>query len=374
MPIIKSKIILVLLAIATLIFGTFYIWTEWNKSIKETSNQAINIAKTAELSFNLEKQTYQEIKNTLYKVVDVNKNIRFAYFLQKKGDLIYFIADSETPDSPDYSPPGQEFTEADPDIFQTLTDGKELITKPTTDRWGTWVSVYVPVHSSSGEVVAVFGMDYPANQWNTNAIAGAIQNGIILFIVIILIFAIYQSINNNLKTKENEGKFRAFSASVKDAVVIMDGKGLVTLWNKAAEDMFGYSEDEIMGKTFHDFIAAKEEHKDKTHILSFGHTGESEVIGKLIELPVKNKQGREFIVELSVSRVLINGTWHAIGIMRDITERKNSEEIIKKSEEKVRNSLFRSEQANKLMVGRELEMIKMKNEIELLKKQLLEKQ
>jgi hypothetical protein len=77
------------------------------------------------------------------------------------------MVDSEPENSPDLSPPGQEFTEAAPIDYQAIKTGQPQITQPVSDRWGTWVSIEVPVKEpGSGKTIAALGVDYNASSWN----------------------------------------------------------------------------------------------------------------------------------------------------------------------------------------------------------------
>lgn len=67
----------------------------------------------------------------------------------------------------------------------------------------------------------------------------------------------------------------------------------------------------------------------------FRQTGEGAAIGRTLELDGVRKDGKEFNVELSLSSIHIEGKWHAVGVMRDITERKQAEETIKKMNEEL---------------------------------------
>lgn len=102
------------------------------------------------------------------------------------------MVDSEPESSEDYSPPGQEYTEADEPTFKAINNGNDIITEPSTDRWGTWISAYIPIrHEVSGKTIAVYGMDFDAKSWNNalpvrnisiQFISTAISNHTIIFI------------------------------------------------------------------------------------------------------------------------------------------------------------------------------------------------
>jgi len=214
----KPKFFLFLMVIALAVLGSLYIWNTWTTAMNETSKQAMNTARTAEASFlkealnnldvspkDIENPMYESIKSILEKLVKVNKGIRFAYIYTQKEGKIYFIADSEPVDSKDYSPPGQEYTEASNESKKPFEDGNTLITQPATDRWGTWVSILVPMKDNkTGKTIAVFGMDYPAETWSDEAVSHTVQACVIVFISFLLLFAFYNILNKNEKMKKSQ--------------------------------------------------------------------------------------------------------------------------------------------------------------------------
>lgn len=126
--------------------------------------------------------------------------------------------------------------------------------------------------------------------------------------------------------KESEKKFSALCESAKDAVILLDSDGNISHWNRAAEDIFGYSAQEVTGMELHQFLAP-ERYRDasKKGFKHFRETGKGAAIGRTLELSAIRRNGTEFPIELSLSAVKLKNKWHAIGIVRDITERKKSE-------------------------------------------------
>ncbi len=132
--------------------------------------------------------------------------------------------------------------------------------------------------------------------------------------------------------QESEAKFRAISASAQDAVIMMDNDGNVSYWNEAAEAMFGYEAAEAIGKNLHNALMPVEYHEaHEKGFARFRHTGTGPAVGKTLELYGLRKDGTRFPVELSMSSVQIQGKWCAVGIIRDITERKKAEAAMKES-------------------------------------------
>ena len=139
--------------------------------------------------------------------------------------------------------------------------------------------------------------------------------------------------------KESEEKLRQITASAQDAIVMMDDQGKVSFWNEAAERIFGYSNQELMGKDLHFTLAPRRFHNGcHKNLLHFKETGQGSNLDKVTELAGKKKDGTEFPLELSLSGVEIHGKWHAIGIVRDITDRKRIETEQKEMEKKLQQT------------------------------------
>ncbi|TES91395.1 MAG: sensor domain-containing diguanylate cyclase [Candidatus Cloacimonadota bacterium] len=140
-----------------------------------------------------------------------------------------------------------------------------------------------------------------------------------------------QLIRELIELRASDEKFKTLCVSVQDAVIMIDNKGNVVFWNKAAEVIFGYTEKEIIGKKMHTLLVPQRHHDTfKNGFIKFKKTGTGSLVGKTIELTGLRKDKTEFPIELFLSAVKIKGLWHAIGISRDITKRKKTEETIKR--------------------------------------------
>ena len=182
---------------------------------------------------------------------------------------------------------------------------------------------YRELHRAMAEQVAVsYEQFYPTlNMW-FEARCYPFKDGTFVF---------FMDITEHKRTEklvlESEKKFKAISSSAKDAIIMMDNEGNISYWNEAAEKIFGYSVQEALGKELHTFLAPKKYHDAyRRGIHIFKATGSGPVIGKMLELEAVKKDGTGFPIELSVSAVKIDEKWHAIGIVRDITQRKKAEE------------------------------------------------
>lgn len=132
--------------------------------------------------------------------------------------------------------------------------------------------------------------------------------------------------------RESEEKFRSITTSAQDAILMMDYAGTISYWNAAAEKIFGYSAQEALGRDLHAMLAPERFYNDyRKGFTRFKESGEGPAIGKTLELVAVRKDRTEFPIELSLAAVKRDGLWNAIGVLRDITERKHAEEALRRA-------------------------------------------
>lgn len=154
------------------------------------------------------------------------------------------------------------------------------------------------------------------------------------------------------KIRESEARINTVLNAAQDAIIMMDGAGNISVWNAAAEKMFGYTPTETLGKNLHRLLAPPEYHDAHMQAFPiFQKTGEGTAVGKVLELSALNKSGREFPIELSLSSVQLRGEWHAVGIIRDITERKKVEEELRQANRQLQEAI---ELANEMAANAEM--------------------
>ena len=124
-----------------------------------------------------------------------------------------------------------------------------------------------------------------------------------------------------IKLKESEAKFKKVAECAKSGIIMMGPKGEISFWNPAAERIFGYSRDEVIGKDLHMLLVA-ERFRDAFQKVfsSFQKPEKGDAVGKTLKLAAIRKNGSEFSVEMSLAPVQLNGEWHAVGIIRDMSE------------------------------------------------------
>ena len=122
--------------------------------------------------------------------------------------------------------------------------------------------------------------------------------------------------------------------------------------------MFGRTSEEVAGKEMHELIMPERFRKrHQEGFKAFQDTGAGPVVGKAVELAALRKDGNEFPVELSLSAMKIGTKWHATGIIRDITERRQAEERLKQQVEEL-------ERFKKATIQREIRMKELRDKLE----------
>jgi PAS domain S-box-containing protein len=143
--------------------------------------------------------------------------------------------------------------------------------------------------------------------------------------------------------RESEARFRSVFESATDAIVLSDSEGKIVEWNDRARVLFGYTAEEAVGQPLTILMPERYRGKHERGIARARVYSDHSVVGRTLELHGLRKDGSEFPIELAI------GSWNSgrgiyySGVIRDITERKGSEDRLRDSYERLRKLSSRIE-------------------------------
>ena len=288
----------------------------------------------------------------------VNPGVADIYTFRKKPDGgIAFVVDSET----DYDHNGQyegdresrtEIGEVYPEAgapMAAVFDGAPTFESTwTPDRWGTWVSAFTPMFDAEGRVDAALGVDYDAEQWAGRILSergGILGAAAVLAVILIASTATVTAHRTEVERRRaveaaliaSEQRARVVIEATLDAVVTMDAAGKITGWNPQAQEIFGWTAGEAVGKSFTETILPgrlRREHEEG--IRQYQSSGKSDILNTRREISAVHKSGREFPVELAITPVRAASAVLFSAFIRDITLRTTAEQALRDSEERFR--------------------------------------
>jgi PAS domain S-box-containing protein len=372
----RNHLLLLVVAVIIILFGGILltIWTAQNENtnlqqqllvknrlIKEAfgTNQ---IQQLTGSEADVSSPVYAIIKEDLIRIRLTDPQIRFVYFMGQQPDgKIVFLVDSEPPESPDYSPPGQEYPEASEALQNVFVLKGEIMEGPTSDRWGTWMSSLLPIiDPTTGKVIAVLGMDVDASDWNMHILYAALPViiGTLILLFIILVFSYMQQRNDRekqiLKESENilrqsEHRLNDIINFLPDATFVIDIEGRVITWNRAMEEMTGIKAGDMLGKRNYEYALPFYQAR-RPMLINLVLEPDSEIEKKytggvhrqgtmlMTETELRRPDGSVFILAARALPISEDdGTViGAIESIRDITFRKKAENALKISEERLR--------------------------------------
>ncbi|PYR45176.1 MAG: hypothetical protein DMF89_25840 [Acidobacteria bacterium] len=154
--------------------------------------------------------------------------------------------------------------------------------------------------------------------------------------------------------RQSEARKTAMLNSALDGVVSIDRQGIILEFNPAAEKMFGYRRDDVVGRPMAEFLIPpslrEAHHRGFAHYLE---SGEGAVIGQVVELAALRADGSEFPVELAISAVEGQSPPLFTGFIRDITERTRSSWRFRLAIEAAPNGMIMVDQRGQIVLVNE---------------------
>lgn len=357
---------MVLIFSALLAAGALYIAGAWDSAMRDQSKEAMELAEAAEAGI-LEVDPsliagidrgelpagYDVLKDKLAYLVRLDNEIRFAYILYMDQGNIYIAADSEPQSSPGYSPPGQPYYEANPVYYSAFSGDSTIVTPPVRDRWGHWVSVLVPVKSpDTGKTIALFGVDFPAENWPERAMSRAVEAGLTVASVLLVVLVLHIIAYRNAQLRRERNKLleseERLQASEKMFRTIFDQvrMGVALVHNdRFMSPVFGDFPTvnprflEILGQKIDDLVGLKWEtitHPDDlaADLEQFALFKSGQIPGYSMEKRFLKPDGTWAWVNMTISPLYLSTGTDAVHlcVIEDIRHRKVMEQTLKDSE------------------------------------------
>lgn len=135
--------------------------------------------------------------------------------------------------------------------------------------------------------------------------------------------------------RDSEEKRRLIMNAALDAIICIDPEGMVTFWNPQAEAIFGWKQDEVMGRRLSSIIIPEPYRQmHDSGMEQYKVTGNGPALNVLLELNAMNREGKMFPIELTVLPIKQESEEFFCAFIRDISERKKSETLIRRTNER----------------------------------------
>lgn len=137
--------------------------------------------------------------------------------------------------------------------------------------------------------------------------------------------------------REGEERIRSIVDNVIDGIITIDDAGLIETFNPAAERLFGYTAEEVVGRNVRMLMPEPYHSEHDGYIGNYLTTGVAKIIGIGREVVGRRKDGTVFPMDLAVGEFHLKGRRYFTGIVRDVTERKQAELELRNREERIRS-------------------------------------
>ena len=348
-----KKSFLIIVILISFVIGIIYVYTSWRSYKSHEAREAIGQAEAAAVFIDpdivrklsgskddIQLPAYITLKKNLSDLAG-NSEIEFAYLFTLKDSKLYFLVDSEPHGSEDYSPPGQEYSEATDQDLLPFVSGKSVLTDPITDRWGTWVSALVPIKDiNTDEVIAVLGIDYAAKVWNADIYWHVAHSVIIVICIMLLLFVIYRLLasvqkNGSLsdKLRESESLFRTVFEQAPIGIALVRNQYDVTEINTEYLRITSRTKKEIISLNWADITHPDDLQKDleKFELFKAG-----QISGYKMEKRYLKPDGTYSWVSMVIAPLDVTGDQRVskghLCIIMDINDQKITEEALRESE------------------------------------------
>jgi two-component system, LuxR family, sensor kinase FixL len=128
--------------------------------------------------------------------------------------------------------------------------------------------------------------------------------------------------------RDKEAHLQAILRTVPDAMVVIDRRGLIQSFGTVSEQLFGYTEAEVLGRNVRLLMPEPYRQQHDGYLNRYLATGEKRIIGVGRVVVGRRKDGSTFPMELAVGEISSNSKRHFVGFIRDLTARQENERLL----------------------------------------------
>jgi len=140
------------------------------------------------------------------------------------------------------------------------------------------------------------------------------------------------------RENENARRIQAILSNVADAIILIDAEGYIETFNPAAERIFGYHVDDIVGRNVKILMPEPDRLHHDGYLRKFLGGADHHVVGFTREVEAKRKDGTLFPMELGIAVMKLRGRQFFLGTLRDITDQKNAKDTLRRSSESLKTA------------------------------------
>jgi PAS domain S-box-containing protein len=288
---------------------------------------------------------YRGIQKYLREFEGAAKGVQCFHLMKIKGGKIYFVFDSSPETAPEFAPPGSAYADAPLELVRVFKDGKPLVLGPYSDKWGSFVSAFIPIlDPETRNVHAVLGCDINSVKWAQMISISRLQPIIItllICIILVISFLMHQaSLEASMIISESEKKYRNLFNNSNDPIFILDLKGRFIEVNEMACGKLGYTRDEFLRLSHSDIASA-----DSVDFISEKTGRLNRETQFIFEASLLAKDGKSTTAEMNAKIIDFMGGECVLCIARDLSERKKIEGVLEDivRQGKLREHLAQSE-------------------------------
>jgi PAS domain S-box-containing protein len=282
---------------------------------------------------------YEALRAQLSSIRSINYDCRFVYLMGLRGDQVVFLADSEEEGSKDYSPPGEVYEEASPELRSLFATGKAFVEGPITDAWGTWISAHAAVREpSSQRIVAIVGLDIKAANWQQHVGMFRLTAIAVVFTISLLTLAFFISLGlarrGRAALAQSEERYRTLFEKAQDGIFLLDGRGMCVDCNQAAEELFHVSRGTFLGGRLDQFFTESISEEQDTSVKLEEFINQT-LSGQPLRFESRacRQGGNIFDVDVTLNPVMVGSAQAVLAQVHDISSQKaRQQQVIQERE------------------------------------------